>query len=162
MSLVLGRRSLVRSSICSTCLQQLHVQRRDFVRTASPATSQASKGANESITTSSDQAKQHSDRNASQTAVPPASGGSLGLRGLRKKTRQVNNEATGASRMILGCPADRPIRTRFAPSPTGYLHLGSLRTALFNNAVAHASKDGAFLVRIEDTDQVCPAPWART
>lgn len=44
-------------------------------------------------------------------------------------------------------------RTRFAPSPTGYLHLGSLRTALFNYLVAKAT-GGEFLLRIEDTDQV--------
>lgn len=44
-------------------------------------------------------------------------------------------------------------RTRFAPSPTGYLHLGSLRTALFNYLIARAT-GGQFLLRIEDTDQV--------
>ena len=44
-----------------------------------------------------------------------------------------------------------PVRVRFAPSPTGYLHLGSARAALFNwLAARHA--DGAFLLRIEDTD----------
>lgn len=57
-------------------------------------------------------------------------------------------------RYILGQSADQPIRTRFAPSPTGYLHLGSLRTALFNNLVAKATKGGEFIIRIEDTDQV--------
>lgn len=57
-------------------------------------------------------------------------------------------------RYILGQSADKPIRTRFAPSPTGYLHLGSLRTALFNNLVAKATKGGEFIIRIEDTDQV--------
>jgi len=46
-----------------------------------------------------------------------------------------------------------PARTRFAPSPTGYLHLGSLRTALFNYLVAKAT-GGQFLLRVEDTDQV--------
>ncbi len=46
-----------------------------------------------------------------------------------------------------------PARTRFAPSPTGFLHLGSLRTALFNYLVAKAT-GGQFLLRIEDTDQV--------
>lgn len=45
----------------------------------------------------------------------------------------------------------RPVRTRFAPSPTGYLHLGGARTALFAWAFArHAG--GTFVLRIEDTD----------
>ena len=48
---------------------------------------------------------------------------------------------------------DGPARTRFAPSPTGYLHLGSLRTALFNYLLAKRT-GGQFLLRIEDTDQV--------
>lgn len=44
------------------------------------------------------------------------------------------------------------VRTRFAPSPTGYLHLGGLRTALY--AYLFARKDnGTFILRIEDTDQ---------
>ncbi|WEW61248.1 Glutamate--tRNA ligase mitochondrial [Emydomyces testavorans] len=47
---------------------------------------------------------------------------------------------------------DSPARTRFAPSPTGYLHLGSLRTALFNYLLAKRT-GGQFLLRIEDTDQ---------
>lgn len=46
-----------------------------------------------------------------------------------------------------------PARTRFAPSPTGYLHLGSLRTALFNYLLARAT-GGQFIIRLEDTDQV--------
>lgn len=45
-----------------------------------------------------------------------------------------------------------PARTRFAPSPTGYLHLGSLRTALFNYLTAKAT-GGKFVLRIEDTDK---------
>lgn len=48
---------------------------------------------------------------------------------------------------------DTPARTRFAPSPTGYLHLGSLRTALFNYLLAKRT-GGQFVLRIEDTDQV--------
>ena len=44
------------------------------------------------------------------------------------------------------------IRTRFAPSPTGYLHIGSLRTALFAFLTAK-SQGGEFILRIEDTDQ---------
>ena len=59
-----------------------------------------------------------------------------------------------SQKYILGQSADKPIRARFAPSPTGYLHLGSLRTALFNNLVAKATKGGDFIIRIEDTDQV--------
>ena len=43
------------------------------------------------------------------------------------------------------------VRVRFAPSPTGYLHIGGLRTALFNWLFAKHN-DGTFLVRIEDTD----------
>ena len=43
------------------------------------------------------------------------------------------------------------VRVRFAPSPTGYLHIGGLRTALFNWLFAR-HHGGAFLVRIEDTD----------
>lgn len=44
-----------------------------------------------------------------------------------------------------------PIRTRFAPSPTGFLHIGGARTALFNWALTR-KQGGAFLLRIEDTD----------
>lgn len=44
------------------------------------------------------------------------------------------------------------IRTRFAPSPTGYMHIGNLRTALYAYLFAKANK-GDFLLRIEDTDQ---------
>ena len=52
---------------------------------------------------------------------------------------------------------ETPARTRFAPSPTGYLHLGSLRTALFNYLVARAT-GGQFILRIEDTDKVGSYP----
>jgi len=45
------------------------------------------------------------------------------------------------------------VRVRFAPSPTGYLHLGGARTALFNWLFARQS-GGAFILRIEDTDEV--------
>jgi glutamyl-tRNA synthetase len=44
------------------------------------------------------------------------------------------------------------LRVRFAPSPTGYVHVGSLRTALYNWLFARRSK-GVFILRIEDTDQ---------
>ncbi len=45
-----------------------------------------------------------------------------------------------------------PARVRFAPSPTGYLHLGGARTALYDYLLARQS-GGAFILRIEDTDQ---------
>lgn len=47
----------------------------------------------------------------------------------------------------------KPIRTRFAPSPTGFIHVGNLRTALFAWLTAQKSDDGSFILRIEDTDQ---------
>ncbi|MBP1608947.1 MAG: gltX2 [Acidobacteria bacterium] len=53
-------------------------------------------------------------------------------------------------------PADR-VRVRFAPSPTGYLHVGNVRTALFNWLVARHFK-GALILRIEDTDAVRSRP----
>ncbi len=49
-------------------------------------------------------------------------------------------------------PGDGKPVVRFAPSPTGYLHIGGARTALFNWLYAKA-KGGAFLLRIEDTDR---------
>lgn len=52
------------------------------------------------------------------------------------------------------------IRTRFAPSPTGFLHIGSLRTAAYAYALAKHS-GGQFLLRIEDTDQKREVPGAR-
>jgi glutamyl-tRNA synthetase len=48
--------------------------------------------------------------------------------------------------------SDKPIRTRFAPSPSGFLHIGSARTALFNWAYARRHR-GSYILRIEDTDQ---------
>ena len=44
------------------------------------------------------------------------------------------------------------VRLRFAPSPTGPLHIGGLRTALYNYLIAKRL-DGSFILRIEDTDQ---------
>lgn len=44
------------------------------------------------------------------------------------------------------------VRTRFAPSPTGYMHIGNLRTALYTWLIAR-NAGGTFILRIEDTDQ---------
>ncbi|NOZ45043.1 MAG: hypothetical protein GXP45_08105 [bacterium] len=45
------------------------------------------------------------------------------------------------------------IISRFAPSPTGFLHVGSLRTAFIAWKIASQEEDGVFILRIEDTDQ---------
>lgn len=48
--------------------------------------------------------------------------------------------------------SSRPVRVRFAPSPTGHLHVGGARTAIFNWLFAR-HHGGAFIIRVEDTDQ---------
>ncbi|PZX17741.1 glutamyl-tRNA synthetase [Palleronia aestuarii] len=53
----------------------------------------------------------------------------------------------------------RPVVTRFAPSPTGFLHIGGARTALFNWLYARG-RGGRFLLRIEDTDRARSSPEA--
>src|SRR5215831_18988005 len=63
----------------------------------------------------------------------------------------------GAGYLSISCRTqdsrmDRPVRTRFAPSPTGYLHIGGVRTALFNWLFAR-QHGGQFILRIDDTDQ---------
>lgn len=47
---------------------------------------------------------------------------------------------------------EKRVRTRYAPSPTGYMHIGNLRTALYEYLIAKSNK-GDFVLRIEDTDQ---------
>nr|ADI22623.1 glutamyl- and glutaminyl-tRNA synthetases [uncultured verrucomicrobium HF0500_18J03] len=53
-----------------------------------------------------------------------------------------------------------PVRTRFAPSPTGYLHVGGARTALFNWLFAR-QHGGSFILRVEDTDEARNTEEAR-
>ena len=55
--------------------------------------------------------------------------------------------------------ASTPVRTRFAPSPTGFLHLGGARTALFSWAYARHF-GGTFILRVEDTDLERSTPEA--
>ncbi len=56
--------------------------------------------------------------------------------------------------------SNRPVRVRFAPSPTGPLHMGGVRTALYNYLFAKKN-NGTFLIRIEDTDQTRFVPGAQ-
>src|SRR5690606_27891907 len=97
--------------------------------------------------------KQTDDHNGQRSACARASA-----------TRLANNPAmrvrfpTGGR--IRPCPMDAAsmtspsstVVTRFAPSPTGYLHIGGARTALFNWLYAKG-RGGKFLIRIEDTDR---------
>ena len=56
---------------------------------------------------------------------------------------------------------DRPLRLRFAPSPTGFFHVGGARTALYNWAIAQR-EGGVFVLRIEDTDEARNQPeWTQ-
>src|SRR3954465_6292646 len=50
------------------------------------------------------------------------------------------------------------IRVRFAPSPTGALHIGGARTALYNWLLARKAEDGSLVLRIEDTDRERSTP----
>nr|XP_019777412.1 probable glutamate--tRNA ligase, mitochondrial isoform X2 [Tursiops truncatus] len=59
----------------------------------------------------------------------------------------------------LGTHAGPAVRVRFAPSPTGFLHLGGLRTALYNYVFAK-KHGGSFILRLEDTDQTRLVPGA--
>ncbi|MCU1396012.1 MAG: gltX [Ilumatobacteraceae bacterium] len=57
--------------------------------------------------------------------------------------------------------AGRPLRLRFAPSPTGFFHVGGARTALYNWAIAQR-EGGTFVLRIEDTDEARNQPeWTQ-
>ena len=47
--------------------------------------------------------------------------------------------------------SEKPVRVRFAPSPTGPLHMGGVRTALYNYLFAKKN-NGTFIIRVEDTD----------
>ncbi len=53
------------------------------------------------------------------------------------------------------------LRVRFAPSPTGNLHVGHVRTALYNYLLAQGDDDGAYILRIEDTDTNRSTPESR-
>ncbi|KAI7719888.1 hypothetical protein KC353_g2620 [Hortaea werneckii] len=84
---------------------------------------------------------------------------------LQRSNRAANIKAFASSSRSHAAPSRKPIlpdgpaRTRFAPSPTGHLHIGGLRTALFSYLLARRTA-GQFLLRIEDTDQRRLVPGA--
>ncbi|XP_033281870.1 probable glutamate--tRNA ligase, mitochondrial isoform X2 [Orcinus orca] len=65
----------------------------------------------------------------------------------------------GRREASLGTHVGPAVRVRFAPSPTGFLHLGGLRTALYNYVFAK-KHGGSFILRLEDTDQTRLVPGA--
>ncbi|EJT81053.1 glutamyl-tRNA synthetase [Gaeumannomyces tritici R3-111a-1] len=81
----------------------------------------------------------------------------LASRGYR--TSKAASALTSSTNGAKSDDESRPARTRFAPSPTGFLHMGSLRTALFNYLLAR-STGGQFLLRLEDTDRTRIVPDA--
>ncbi len=88
----------------------------------------------------------------------PGPGGGLPVNGDRTETGQVQNTASCGFGLCYNAPflpvsycITMTVRTRFAPSPTGYLHIGGARTALFSWLYAR-HHGGTFVLRIEDTD----------
>ncbi|GAB5582984.1 probable glutamate--tRNA ligase [Prionailurus iriomotensis] len=65
----------------------------------------------------------------------------------------------GRREASMGTDPGAAVRVRFAPSPTGFLHLGGLRTALYNYIFAKKHQ-GSFILRLEDTDQTRLVPGA--
>ncbi|KAF1927602.1 glutamyl-tRNA synthetase [Didymella exigua CBS 183.55] len=133
MSFSLPLRPQVPAHICRSCLVRI---------SSSPRRTISSKIAKEQIakerTAKEHLAKEHIAKE--QTAKEQTA------------KEQTAKERTAKEQKSNATLPSTPARTRFAPSPTGYLHLGSLRTALFNYLLAK-STGGQFLLRIEDTDQ---------
>lgn len=80
---------------------------------------------------------------------------------IKSKPKVSNPEAVATTSAITQVHPTTPVRARFAPSPTGFLHLGSLRTALYNYLLAKNTK-GSFILRIEDTDRTRLVEGAET
>ncbi|SCW01345.1 LAFE_0D10528g1_1 [Lachancea fermentati] len=76
-----------------------------------------------------------------------------------RKPSLVSKKSLISQKPVRDVHPELPARTRFAPSPTGFLHLGSLRTALYNYLLAK-NTGGKFLLRLEDTDQKRLVPGA--
>lgn len=75
------------------------------------------------------------------------------------QTKNKTNTSTEKMSKVQDKHPKEPAITRFAPSPTGFLHLGSLRTALYNYLLAK-NTNGKFILRLEDTDQTRLVPGA--
>src|SRR5581483_8055592 len=92
---------------------------------------------------------------AARSRRPPRRAGARQRRrcaGTRRE-RRAEGRASAWRRTITSAISPAPmVRVRFAPSPTGYLHIGGARTALFNWLWARKNK-GVFVLRVEDTDQ---------
>ena len=71
--------------------------------------------------------------------------------GLKRRSTSGRSAADRRAGVDVSAEHEQRMRVRFAPSPTGQLHVGNARTALFNWLLAHG-KDGTFILRIEDTD----------
>src|SRR5947199_7089717 len=71
---------------------------------------------------------------------------------LAKTLNRIGPALTCRSAVVTESVPMPQVRSRFAPSPTGYLHIGGARTALFSYLFARG-KSGAFVLRIEDTDR---------
>lgn len=93
------------------------------------------------------------DQSRSRRRTPALDPRSIGGRNVNIRSFSANPTVNAAPKRKAVLP-DHAARTRFAPSPTGYLHIGGLRTALFSYLLAKRT-GGQFLLRIEDTDQVC-------
>ncbi|XP_069860431.1 nondiscriminating glutamyl-tRNA synthetase EARS2, mitochondrial isoform X2 [Dipodomys merriami] len=76
-----------------------------------------------------------------------------------KTALAASSRGVGRREASLGIDAGVAVRVRFAPSPTGFLHLGGLRTALYNYIFAKKYQ-GSFILRLEDTDQTRLVPGA--
>jgi glutamyl-tRNA synthetase len=99
---------------------------------------------------------QHSSLSGGASAIIPIfNRGISSILGRRPFSSRSTSYVTKAPRFHMShqtVTIDKPVRVRFAPSPTGSLHVGGARTALFNWLLAKQTK-GKFLVRVEDTDE---------
>jgi len=96
------------------------------------------------------------ERNARKWSSTPATSGVASALATRERARATRPSSriaqTCAVLNIEPPPSDGKVRVRFAPSPTGSLHVGGARTALFNYLYAKR-RGGTFVLRVEDTDQ---------